>query len=286
MLISSVFTLVKNRHAGASQIGAWALVISLSLIQLTQAKNVHLDCSATAAGDGSHRTPYNALAEVNALQFAVGNEIVLKAGTFCNGTLSPEGNGHSTNPVHITMYGRGALPIIDAQGAGAAIALVNQGGWHISKVAVTNPAPVISARQGISITATDGQIHTGIYVEHVSVYDVAGETNKATQSEAFKSSPDSPLIDHNVFNDLGGGKYPWTGGNWAGIWVLGSYNAVMEYNIVHNTKMSKFDSEAFDCDWENTGNCTVQYNYGHDNAGGMFLNCDGCGTSGGSVQIV
>lgn len=51
--------------------------------------------------------------------------------------------------------------------------------------------------------------------------------------------------------------------------------------------MSDIDSEAFDCDWGNTGNCTVEYNYSHDNAGGAFLNCDGCGTQpGGADQIV
>ncbi|KAJ5531877.1 right handed beta helix region domain-containing protein [Penicillium frequentans] len=97
----------------------------------------------------------------------------------------------------------------------------------------------------------------------------------------------SPLIDHNVAGDLGYGTYPYSGGNFAGIWVLGCYNAVMRYNIVYGSVMSEIDSEAFDCDWGNTGTCTVEYNYSHDNAGGIFLNCDGCSTSpGGATQIV
>ncbi|KAJ5692017.1 Ig domain protein group 2 domain protein [Penicillium macrosclerotiorum] len=89
----------------------------------------------------------------------------------------------------------------------------------------------------------------------------------------------SPLIDHNIAGDLGYGTYPYSGGNFAGIWVLGCHNAVMRYNIVYGSIMSEIDSEAFDCDWGNTGTCTVEYNYSHDNAGGIFLNCDGCGTS-------
>lgn len=50
--------------------------------------------------------------------------------------------------------------------------------------------------------------------------------------------------------------------------------------------MSVYDSQAFDCDWGITGTCLVEYNYSHDNAGGAFLNCDGCGTSEGPTQIV
>lgn len=334
----------------ASTIGALALAFS-ALVQVTHAKDVYIDCSATAAGSGTKKSPYNALASVNALNFTAGDEILLKSGTLCNGTLSPQGNGALSKPVLISSYGSGALPIINGQGGEAAIKLLNQGGWHITKVAVTNPASTVNARQGISITANDNQTHSGIFVDHVSVYDVAGQTNKATQSESYivsagilvdgsnftsrfndvyvssnniqncggggikvrmgqmnnqgqnghvwnnkieniggdgivMSYVDSPLIDHNECSGLGSGHYPWTGGNFAGIWVLGCHNAVMEYNIVHNTLMSAFDSEAFDCDWGNTGNCTVQYNYGHDNAGGMFLNCDGCGTSGGANQFV
>ncbi|KAG8410975.1 hypothetical protein J3459_016797 [Metarhizium acridum] len=100
------------------------------------------------------------------------------------------------------------------------------------------------------------------------------------------SYSDTPLIDHNVASDLGTGAYPWTGGNFAGMWVLGDHNPTISHNVVYGSIMSDIDSEAFDCDWGNTGNCTVEYNYSRDNAGGAFLNCDGCGTSGGADQIV
>lgn len=100
------------------------------------------------------------------------------------------------------------------------------------------------------------------------------------------SYSDTPLIDYNVASDLGTGAYPWTGGNFAGMWVLGDHNPTISHNVVYGSIMSQIDSEAFDCDWGNTGNCTVEYNYSRDNAGGAFLNCDGCGTSGGADQIV
>lgn len=100
------------------------------------------------------------------------------------------------------------------------------------------------------------------------------------------SYSDTPLIDYNTAADLGTGAYPWTGGNFAGMWVLGDHNPTIRHNVVTGSIMSAVDSEAFDCDWGNTGNCTVEYNFSRDNAGGAFLNCDGCGTSGGADQIV
>ncbi|KAF3358446.1 hypothetical protein VdG1_02784 [Verticillium dahliae VDG1] len=97
---------------------------------------------------------------------------------------------------------------------------------------------------------------------------------------------DAPSLDHNVASNLGKGKYPWKGGNFAGIWVMASHNPVMRHNVVYGSIMSLHDSTAFDCDWGVTGTCIVEYNYSHDNAGGAFLDCDGCGVSGGARQIV
>ncbi len=100
------------------------------------------------------------------------------------------------------------------------------------------------------------------------------------------SYADSPSIDHNVASNLGKGKYPWTGGNFAGMWVMASHNPVMRHNVVYGSIMSLYDSQAFDCDWGVSGTCLVEYNYSHDNAGGAFLDCDGCGISRGTKQIV
>lgn len=98
---------------------------------------------------------------------------------------------------------------------------------------------------------------------------------------------EGPLIEKNHVGWLGLGAYPWTGGNFAGIWVMVCKDSTMRFNYVHDSIMSAYDSEAFDCDWGNEGFCAVEYNYGRDNAGGWFLNCDGCGDIvGGAHQIV
>ena len=129
---------------------------------------------------------------------------------------------------------------------------------------------------------------------HVGQIDNRGLDTHVWDNNIFNDGGDgivgsyaqAPLIEGNTCAYLGRGKYPYTGGNFAGIWVLGCRDAVMRANVVHDTLMSVADSTAFDCDWGNEGNCTVEYNYSHDNAGGIFLNCDDCGTPGGARQIV
>ncbi|MFH9611330.1 right-handed parallel beta-helix repeat-containing protein [Streptomyces sp. NPDC017448] len=120
----------------------------------------------------------------------------------------------------------------------------------------------------------------GVLVEHNTVKDVGGDG-------IIVSYADSPMIQYNDASGMGNGVYPFSGGNFAGIWVLGDHNPTIQKNAVYDiTKMSVADSQAFDCDWGNTGTCLIQYNYSRDNIGGFFLDCDGCGTIGGAQQII
>ncbi|WP_223206273.1 right-handed parallel beta-helix repeat-containing protein [Streptomyces xanthii] len=129
----------------------------------------------------------------------------------------------------------------------------------------------------VGAMATKGN---GVLVERNTVTDVGGDAIIASYAE-------SPMIQYNVASGTGNGVYPFSGGNFAGIWVLGDHNPTIQKNVVHSTtRMSVADSQAFDCDWGNTGYCTVQYNYSRDNIGGFFLDCDGCGTSGAAKEIV
>lgn len=119
-----------------------------------------------------------------------------------------------------------------------------------------------------------------VLVEHNTVKDVGGDG-------IIVSYADTPLIQYNNASGVGNGVYPFSGGNFAGIWVLGDHNPTIQKNAVYGiTRMSTADSQAFDCDWGNTGTCTIQYNYSRDNIGGFFLDCDGCGTIGGAQQVI
>ncbi|OAA72354.1 Ig domain protein group 2 domain protein [Cordyceps fumosorosea ARSEF 2679] len=326
-----------------------------AIISVTQATQYHIDCSASSGGSGTLTRPWNSLAQANEPTFQPGDIIALKAGSTCNGVLSPKGVGTAQAPIQITKYGGNAGAVINGTGAaGAAVTLTNQDHWRIANLTVTNPARQLAARQGIHVTASDGTTHTGITIDGNVVHHVAGETNKAgSTSAAFILSAgilvdvgtatgsryddvlvrgnavsdcggggikvrvgnafdnrgararvtenriracggdgvvlsygEAPLVDYNVAVDLGKGAYPWTGGNFAGMWVLGGRDPTLRHNVVVGSIMSVIDSEAFDCDWGNAGTCTVEYNFSRDNAGGAFLNCDGCGPSGGDVRQV
>ncbi|MFJ2060490.1 right-handed parallel beta-helix repeat-containing protein [Streptomyces sp. NPDC087908] len=121
---------------------------------------------------------------------------------------------------------------------------------------------------------------SGVLIEHNVVKDVGGDG-------IIASYADSPMIQYNNASGVGNGVYPFSGGNFAGIWVLGDHNPTIQKNAVYGiTRMSVADSQAFDCDWGNTGTCLIQYNFSRDNIGGFFLDCDGCGTIGGAQQVV
>lgn len=322
------------------------------LCQPVLAREYYLDCSASRNGcDGTEQHPFHTLGQASQVVLHAGDSLRIKSGTTCCGSLTPQGSGTEHNPITLTSYGDGPLPIINGTGAADVVSLSNQDYWDISHIAVTSPASDVARRRGITATSDDGTAHKGLCIHDTQVYDVAGQTNKATAASDFSASAGillngtsngsryddvnvfnneihdcggggiklrvgqmdnrgsgthiwgnhvsyvggdgiiaeyavSPLIETNLAGFLGHGKYPWTGGNFAGIWVLGCRDAVMRSNAVHDSLMSDIDSEAFDCDWGNEGTCTVEYNYSHDNAGGIFLNCDGCGTPGGARQVI
>ncbi|MFE0652052.1 right-handed parallel beta-helix repeat-containing protein [Streptomyces sp. NPDC059534] len=121
---------------------------------------------------------------------------------------------------------------------------------------------------------------TGVLIENNVVKDVGGDG-------IIVSYADAPMIQYNNASGVGNGVYPFSGGNFAGIWVLGDHNPTIQKNAVYGiTRMSVADSQAFDCDWGNTGTCTIQYNFSRDNIGGFFLDCDGCGTIGAAKQVI
>ena len=113
---------------------------------------------------------------------------------------------------------------------------------------------------------------------------VAGNTLKDISNDGIVvCASDSPLIDHNTADQLG-----WTAVNAvliAGIWGWGDTNPTFQYNEVSHITLQSHDSEAWDCDGFITGTCTYQDNYDHDNAGGILLNCTGCGGAEPTVIV-
>jgi hypothetical protein len=84
----------------------------------------------------------------------------------------------------------------------------------------------------------------------------------------------APVVENNTLYDAGinGSGYQYI----AGLWSFASINSLFQYNEVarmHYQDQSTTDSGAFDTDLLTFGTHVFQYNYTHDNAGGILLDC-------------
>lgn len=122
---------------------------------------------------------------------------------------------------------------------------------------------------GIKISRKGNDYHRGVYIARNTIRAVGGDGIVVHAS-------DKPLVEHNLFDEGGAGKYPYVDGNFAGMWPINSIDPVFQYNEVTRQRPTIYDSTAWDCDGGIKGSCVYQYNYSHDNAGGFFLGCQGC----------
>jgi hypothetical protein len=134
------------------------------------------------ASGTSEQTPWKTLNKVNQTTFLPGNKICFKAGGKWSGMLHPLGSGSSGAPIILDQYGVGNKPLIEGNGAEAAIKLESQEYWTIRNFEVTNKASQRGIRQGIFINGkTDGITH-GITIEDCEVHDVTGENRRDLQT--------------------------------------------------------------------------------------------------------
>ncbi|MFI6500931.1 right-handed parallel beta-helix repeat-containing protein [Nonomuraea typhae] len=122
---------------------------------------------------------------------------------------------------------------------------------------------------GIKISRKGNDYHRNVHIARNTIRAVGGDGIVVHAS-------DRPLVEHNVFDEGGAGKYPYIDGNFAGMWPINSVDPVFQYNEVARQRPTIYDSTAWDCDGGIKGTCLYQYNYSHDNAGGFFLGCQGC----------
>lgn len=122
---------------------------------------------------------------------------------------------------------------------------------------------------GIKISRKGNDYHRNVYIARNTIRAVGGDGIVVHAS-------DRPLVEHNLFDEGGSGKYPYVDGNFAGMWPINSIDPVFQYNEVTRQRPTIFDSTAWDCDGGIKGSCVYQYNYSHDNAGGFYLGCQSC----------
>jgi len=167
---------------------------------------------------------------VSATTFAAGDSILLRRGTRCEGQLWPKGSGDAQRPIVVGSYGVGALPVIDAAGADAAIKLYDQEHWVIETLETVGGSPY-----GVFVGGSKADMH-GLVLRNLVVHDVTGEPkSKVTGLVVVSISGAAQLADVTI-----DGVFAYNTTQWAGIVVSGGWpttrirNVTVRNSIVHD----------------------------------------------------
>lgn len=77
----------------------------------------YLDSTAKDGGDGkTEAAAFESLEDINNIQFAPGDKILIKRGSTFIGQLYPKGSGSAEKPIVIDVYGEGDKPLINGNG--------------------------------------------------------------------------------------------------------------------------------------------------------------------------
>ncbi|MEU5000679.1 right-handed parallel beta-helix repeat-containing protein [Streptomyces sp. NPDC021622] len=167
------------RRTSTVALTALALAGATAAPAAAEAKTYYVDCqrgsddaSGTSAG-----TAWRSLQKASDHTYAPGEKLLLRRGTSCTGVLAPKGAGAAGAPVLIDAYGSGkAKPRIQANGARAALHLVNTEQWEIRNLDLSNtgPATTTERRAGLYVQLTDYGTADHFVVDGVDVHDVNG----------------------------------------------------------------------------------------------------------------
>jgi hypothetical protein len=196
------------------------------------ARTYYIDCSAGSDGASgtSPAAAWRTLGKVAATTFSPGDSILFKRGTRCLGQLWPKGSGDAERPIRIAAYGRGALPVVDAGSADAAIKLIDQQHWAIETLETAGGDPY-----GVFVSGTQGELR-GFVLRNLVVHDVGGEAkSKVSGLVVVTASGNARMSD--VLID---GITAYNTNQWAGIIVNGASrehrvgNVTIRNSIVHD----------------------------------------------------
>lgn len=199
----------------------------------------YVDCSASTNGSGTQASPWNALSSVNSTTFGSGDQILLKRGTTCSGTLHPLGSGASGSPIIIDAYGTGAVPIISGGSNEEALKLLDQQYWEVNDLEITG-----GYKYGVFVGAdTASTTFTHIYLSNLNVHGATDQiTTRGGTGEVYFSSYGNGTLFSDVVIDsvtahdstVSEGIYVGAGGTFTGsTQTLGS-NITIKNSTVYN----------------------------------------------------
>ncbi|MEU6658365.1 hypothetical protein [Streptomyces sp. NPDC046821] len=145
----------------------------------------YVDCEAKSGPEkGTVKLPWRSLAAVNAQHLGPGDQVLLKRGTHCTGTLAPDGAGAPGSPVRIATYGTGAKPVIDGAGATDTVLLRNTQWIEVSDLEITNAANPGTKRRGVRVVLDDYGTGTHYRLSGLDIHDIRGDDTKDNNGSA------------------------------------------------------------------------------------------------------
>lgn len=133
--------------------------------------------------------------------------------------------------------------------------------YHVTDVTVNNCKIYAVDSVGVYLNGAQRTYSSNLKVTNNLIYDVAADG-------AFILNTTNGLIERNVVHDT----HVRATGYHVALWTWGTKDAIIQYNEVYNTGAGG-DAQAFDSDYNSEGTI-IQYNYSHNNAGGMVLVCN------------
>ncbi|MGC2297817.1 MAG: right-handed parallel beta-helix repeat-containing protein [Acidobacteriaceae bacterium] len=202
-----------------------ALVMLLTAFGSPQVWAAHLfvDCSQTAAGDGTQDHPWNRLDAISAETFQPGDSISLRRGTVCNGSLALHGSGSAAAGIRLTAFGEGPRPrIVAAKTDTQAVVLKNGEYWQIDSLDIAG-----GNTYGLLITGDQDKVQSNITLRNLVVHDVFGGDlhNKDNGLVVFLRGSKQQRFDHVLIENVTVAHT----NQWAGI-MMGAGNFYAEEN--------------------------------------------------------
>lgn len=326
------------------------LLFFVFLVLTLSAKTYYL--SITTGSDNNignaPETAWASLEKLNELNLKAGDQVLLKCGDIFKGNISIDTQGKIENPIVISSYGNGKNPVLDGDGAEAAIYLKNpanitienleiknwEGVYGIQFIAenagemenltfqnlnihdvgsamfdITEPSKTKGAICGRVYKGTEPSWWNGLTIRRVYIHNVGScgitfgnEVNlyKLDKSDPYYKTHKNVLIQEcridSIVRDgiwirqcegaiIQNCEVSHTGLNAIsnGIWFWDCLNSVMQYNEGFECLSPRGnDGAPFSID-NHCWNCTIQYNYSHNNEGPGYMIFGRMGDNGGNV---
>lgn len=162
----------------------------------------HIDCSAAGAGDGSAEAPFTSLEQAAAVELGPGDQLLLKRGVTCEGTLKATGAGTAEDPITIGDYGSSAERAhVEGDMAYSAVHVMNMEHVILEDLEITNSTGERSTRRGILVQLEDFGTGTGYELRNLDIHDIFAADTKGpngSQGIAFRVTGTEP----STFDDV------------------------------------------------------------------------------------